>query len=25
MKKYIQFYNRRRPQRKLNKLTSVDY
>lgn len=25
IKKYIQFYNRRRPQRKLNKLTPVDY
>ncbi|WP_144026142.1 IS3 family transposase [Paenibacillus sp. FSL H8-0259] len=25
MKKYIQFYNRRRPQRKLNKLTPVEY
>lgn len=25
IKKYIEFYNRRRPQRKLNKLTPVDY
>lgn len=25
IKKYIQFYNRRRPQRKLNKLAPVDY
>ncbi|WP_310550677.1 IS3 family transposase, partial [Paenibacillus glufosinatiresistens] len=25
IEKYIRFYNRRRPQRKLNKLTPVEY